>query len=151
LLERLRWCFVRTQTWQHADRYASALVSEIPKRNGWTIAQQAGDRAPDRTKRLLNRAVWGGQGAMSQVRRFVVTGLDAVAGRGRRRGVRIAALDETGQQKAGTATCGMKRRSTWAARAGRYRFKRTTLVCVGADRDHFPAASPARAAASALR
>ena len=109
LLERLRSCFVRTQTWQHAGRYVSALVSEIPKRNGWTIAQQAGDRTPDRTQRLLNRAVWDGAAAMSQVRRFVVTGLDAVAGRRARRGLRIAALDETGQAKRGTATCGVKR------------------------------------------
>lgn len=109
LLERLRSCFVRTQTWQHAGRYVSALVSEIPKRNGWTIAQQAGDRSPDRTQRLLNRAVWDAQAAAGQVRRFVVTGLDTVAGRRTRRGLRIAALDETGQQKAGTATCGVKR------------------------------------------
>ncbi|MEU8082317.1 transposase [Micromonospora sp. NPDC049101] len=46
---------------------------------------------------------------MSGVRRFVVAGLDTVAARRRRRGLRIAALDETGQQKAGTATCGVKR------------------------------------------
>jgi len=47
---------------------------------------------------------------MSQVRRFVAAGLDAVAGcRRRRRGLVIAALDETGQAKAGTATCGVKR------------------------------------------
>jgi SRSO17 transposase len=109
LLQQLRACFVRTQTWQHAGRYVSALVSDIPKRNGWTIAQQAGDRTPDRTQRLLNRAVWDTQAAMSGVRRFVVTGLDSVAARRRRRGLRIAALDETGQQKAGTATCGVKR------------------------------------------
>ena len=109
LLERLRSCFVRTQTWQHAGRYVSALVSEIPKRNGWTIAQQAGDRTPDRTQRLLNRARWDEAAAMSQVRRFVVTGLDCVAGRRARRGLRIAALDETGQAKQGTATCGVKR------------------------------------------
>src|ERR1700712_2913134 len=81
LLGRLRSCFVRTPTWQHAGRYVSALVSGIPKRNGWTIAQQAGDRTPDRTQRLLNRAVWDGRAAMSEVRRFVVTGLDTVAGR----------------------------------------------------------------------
>src|SRR3954470_2746394 len=81
LLQRLRSCFVRTQTWQHAGRYVSALVSEIPKRNGWTIAQQTGDRTPDRTQRLLNRARWDEAAAMSQVRGFVVTGLDAVAGR----------------------------------------------------------------------
>src|SRR5213079_837586 len=58
LLQRLRSCFARTQTWQHAGRYVSALVSEIPKRNGWAIAEQVGDRTPDRTQRLLNRTVW---------------------------------------------------------------------------------------------
>ena len=92
-MERLRSCFVRTQTWQHAGRYVSALVSDIPKRNGWTIAQQAGDRTPDRTQRLLNRAVWDTPAAISGVRRFVVAGLDAVAARRRRRGLRVAALD----------------------------------------------------------
>src|SRR6266511_1226016 len=109
LLGRLRSCFVRTQTWQHAGRYLSALASQIPTRNGWTIAQQVGDRAPDRTQRLLNRAVWDTLRAMSQVRRVVAAGLDAVAHRGRRRGLRIAALDETGQAKAGSVTCGVKR------------------------------------------
>jgi SRSO17 transposase len=109
LLGRLRSCFVRTQTWQHAGKYVSALVSEIPKRNGWTIAQHAGDRTPDRTQRLLNRAAWDTVAAMSQVRRFAAAGLDEVAYRKRRRGLRIAALDETGQAKAGTATCGVKR------------------------------------------
>src|SRR5947207_7325686 len=92
LLGRLRSCFARTQTWQHAGRYLSAVVSQIPKRNGWTIAEQVGDRTPDRTQRLLNRAAWDTLGAMSQVRRFVAAGLDTSASRGRRRGLRIAAL-----------------------------------------------------------
>ena len=120
LLERLRSCFVRTQTWQHAGRHVSALVSELPKRNGWTIAQQAGDRTPDRTQRPLNRAVWERQAAMSQVRQFVVTGLDTVAACRTRRGLRIAALEETGQQKAGTATAGVNA-STWLCRPARQR------------------------------
>src|SRR5262245_10211453 len=72
LLDRLRSCFVRTQTWQHAGRYVSALVSEIPKRNGWSIAEQVGDRTPDRTQRLLNRTVWDTMAVMSRVRRFAV-------------------------------------------------------------------------------
>jgi SRSO17 transposase len=109
LLGRLRSCFARTQTWQHAGRYLSALVSQMPKRNGWTIGEHAGDRTPDRTQRLLNRAVWDTLAAMSQVRRFVADGLDAAGGRSRRRGLVVAALDETGQQKQGSATCGVKR------------------------------------------
>jgi SRSO17 transposase len=108
LLERLRPCFVRTQTWQQATKYVSALASDVPKRNGWTIAEYVGDRTPNRTQRLLNRAVWDGDEAMSLVRRFVVDGLGTAARR-RRRGLVVGALDETGQQKRGTATCGVKR------------------------------------------
>jgi SRSO17 transposase len=100
---------VRVQTWQHAGRYVSALLSEIPERNGWSIAEQVGDRTPDRTQRLLNRAVWDTLGVMSEVGRFVVAGLDAAAARRRRGGLMIGALDETGQAKQGSATCGVKR------------------------------------------
>ena len=59
----------------------SALVSEMLKRNGWTIAQHAGDRSPDRTQRLLNRASWDALAAMSEVRRFAVAGLEEAARR----------------------------------------------------------------------
>jgi len=92
LLGRLRSCFARTQTWQHAGRYLSALASEIPERNGWTIAQHAGDRTPDRTQRLLNRAAWDTRGVMSPVRRFVAASLDAVACRRRRSGLVVAGV-----------------------------------------------------------
>ena len=88
----------------------SALVSEMPKRNGWTIAQHAGDRTPDRMQRLLNRASWDALAAMSEVRRFAVAGLAEAARRGGRRGgLVIGAIDETGQEKAGEATAGVKR------------------------------------------
>ena len=58
LLGLLRPCFVRCGPWLQAGKYPGALVSDLPGRNGWTIAQRAGDRAPLRTQRLLNRAVW---------------------------------------------------------------------------------------------
>jgi SRSO17 transposase len=107
---RLRACFARTETWQQAGKYVSALVSEVPKRNGWAIAEHAGDRSPDRTQRLLNRASWDTLGAMSEVRRFGAAGLAGAARRGRRRGgLVIAAVDETGQEKAGECTAGVKR------------------------------------------
>ena len=74
----------------------------MPTRNWWTIAQHAGDRTPDRTQRLLNRASWDTLAVMSEVRRFAAAGLAEAAGRGRRRGgLVIGAIDETGQQKTG--------------------------------------------------
>ena len=107
---RLRPCFARTETWQQAGKYVSALVSEMPKRNGWTIAEHAGDRTPDRTQRLLNRASWDTLAAMSKVRRFAAAGLEEAVRRGRRRGgLVIGAIDETGQEKTGDATAGVKR------------------------------------------
>src|ERR1700739_4810944 len=50
----LRSCFVRTQTWLQAGKYVSALVSELPSRNGWSVAEHARDRAPDRAQRVVS-------------------------------------------------------------------------------------------------
>jgi hypothetical protein len=110
LLELLRPCFARTGPWLQAGKYAAAVMSELPERNGWTIARHAGDRTPDRTQRLLNHASWDTFAAMGVVRRFAVAGLEEAARHGRRRrGLLIGAIDETGQEKAGEATCGVKR------------------------------------------
>ncbi|GLZ43804.1 hypothetical protein Acsp05_74280 [Actinokineospora sp. NBRC 105648] len=111
LTERLRSCFRRIEPFLQARKYMRAVASELPKRNGWTIAEHVGDRTPDRTQRLLNRAVWDEDAAMAEVRRFAVAGLEEAARKsGRRRGrLVVGALDETGQQKKGEATAGVKR------------------------------------------
>nr|WP_223838820.1 IS701 family transposase [Saccharopolyspora pogona] len=111
LLEGLRWCFRRIEPFVQARKYVRAVMSEMPKRNGWTVAQHVGDRTPDRTQRLLNRACWDEGAAMTEIRRFAVSGLEEAARKGgRRRGkLVIGALDETGQQKKGESTAGVKR------------------------------------------
>jgi SRSO17 transposase len=87
----------------------NALASELPSRNGWSVAEHAGDRTPDRMQRLLNRASWDEMAAMSLVRNHVVAGLDDAARRGRHKLLAVGALDETGQEKQGTCTAGVKR------------------------------------------
>jgi SRSO17 transposase len=110
LLGLLRPCFPRVEPWLQAARYVAAVASNVPRRNGWTIAQQAGDRSPQRTQRLLNRACWDTFAAMGVVRGFGVAGLEEAARRsGRRRGLRVGALDETSQVKQGAMTAGVKR------------------------------------------
>jgi len=110
LLAALRPCFARTEPWLQAGKYVAALLSELPRVNGWSIARHAGDRAPDKTQRLLNHASWDTFAAMSAVRRFAAAGLEEAARRnGRRRGLVIGVIDETGQEKAGAATAGVKR------------------------------------------
>ncbi|MBE1586538.1 hypothetical protein ACFPOI_37700 [Nonomuraea angiospora] len=51
----------------------------MPERNGWTIAERAGEWSPAATQRLLNRARWDTAGAMSMMRRFAVARLDTAA------------------------------------------------------------------------
>jgi SRSO17 transposase len=110
LLELLRPCFARTQVRLQAGKYMAAVMSDLPERNGWSIARFCGDATPDKTQRLLNHASWDTLGAMSVVRRFAVAGLDEAARRNRRAGGMAAGvLDETGQEKQGTATAGVKR------------------------------------------
>ncbi|HYX69956.1 MAG TPA: hypothetical protein VE825_12540 [Terriglobales bacterium] len=95
MLSLLRPCFVRPEPWLQAGKYLSALAGGLPMRNGWAIAEHAGDRAPDRTQRLLSRAAWDTAPAMGVVRRFTVAGLDeAMAQPGRRRSLVIGALEK---------------------------------------------------------
>ena len=119
LLGMLRSCFARTQTWLQAGKYLNALVSELPSRNGWSVAEHAGDGSPGKAQRLLNRASWDEAAAMSLVRRYAAAGLDEAARRSRRSRMTVGALDETGQEKQGGSTAGVKRQYMGCAAASR--------------------------------
>jgi len=78
-------------------------MSDLPRKNCWTLAEYAGDRTPDRMQRLLERASWNTFAVMRVVRDFVaehLTDPHAPA---------VLVLDESGQEKSGTATAGVKR------------------------------------------
>lgn len=111
LLELLRPHFGRIEVFAQVRKYLSAVMSDLPERNGWSIAKFAGDRTPDKTQRLLNHASWEAPAAMGVVRRFGADGLEAAARKhGRRKGrLKVLALDETGQEKKGELTAGVKR------------------------------------------
>jgi hypothetical protein len=40
------------------------LLSDLPRKNCWTLAEYAGDATPDRMQRLLDRACWDTMAAM---------------------------------------------------------------------------------------
>lgn len=116
---RLRPCFGRVEPFTQAAKYVAALMSDLPRKNGWTIAEHAGDSTPNRTQRLLNHAVWDTDEAMSVVRRFVAGHLaDELV---------VGALDESGQQKQGDSTAGVKRR--YMGCAGRVANGVNTVYC----------------------
>jgi SRSO17 transposase len=98
----------------------SGLMSDLPRKNGWTLAEHAGDRTPDRTQRLLNHAVWDHDQAQGVIRRFVVEALGDQP-------LRVAALDESGQEKQGEHTAGAKRQ--YMGCAGRVANGVNTVYC----------------------
>ncbi len=45
----------------HRDRvmaYLRGLLNPIRRKNGWQLAEQAGEKSPDGMQRLLNNALW---------------------------------------------------------------------------------------------
>jgi SRSO17 transposase len=96
------------------------LISDVPRKNGWTLAEHAGDATPDRMQRLLNHAVWDHEAAQGVVRGFVAEQL-------RDQSLVVAALDESGQEKTGEATAGVKRQ--YMGCAGRIANGVNTVYC----------------------
>jgi hypothetical protein len=119
LLGLLRPRFKRIEAFMQVRKYLAAVMSDLPGRNGWSIAKFAGDRTPDKAQRLLNHASWDAVAAMGVVRRSGADGLEAAARkRGKRKGrLKILALDETGQEKKGEFTAGVKRQRMGCAGA----------------------------------
>jgi hypothetical protein len=111
------------EPWLQAGKYAAALMSDLPRRNGWTLAERAGDRTPDRMQRLLSRAVWDAAAAIRVVHRFAVAGLDQAARRGGRRGLAVGAIDETSQVKQGDRTAGNLRLDRTRPKAAKTGFR----------------------------
>jgi SRSO17 transposase len=102
LMGCLARCFARVEPRRQARKYVTGLISDVPRKNCWALAEQAGDATPDKMQRLLERAAWDASDAMREVRTFVVSRLGDPAGA-------VLVLDESGQEKAGEHTAGVKR------------------------------------------
>jgi SRSO17 transposase len=98
----LAGCFARVEPRRQARKYITGLISDVPGKNCWALAEQAGDATPDKMQRLLERAAWDAGAAMQAVREFVVAGLGDPADA-------VLVIDESGQEKAGEHTAGVKR------------------------------------------
>jgi SRSO17 transposase len=98
----LAGCFARVEPRRQARKYVTGLLSDLPHKNCWVLAEQAGDATPDKMQRLLERAAWDASDAMGEVRAFAVRHLGDPADA-------VLVLDESGQEKAGCHTAGVKR------------------------------------------
>jgi hypothetical protein len=50
--------FGRVEPFVQAGKYVRGLMSDLPRKNSWTLAEYAGDATPDRMQRRLERASW---------------------------------------------------------------------------------------------
>jgi SRSO17 transposase len=109
LCDRIAPRFARVEVRERLLRYLGALLQPIERRNGWQIAEQAGEAAPDGTQRLLNAAQWDAEAVRDDLRAYVVEHLgDSQA---------VLVVDETGFLKKGTQSVGVKRQ--YSGTAGR--------------------------------
>ncbi|WP_216327511.1 IS701 family transposase [Deinococcus aestuarii] len=105
---RLAPRFVRAEPRQRSLAYLRGLLSPLERRNGWQLAEHAGEHTPDGMQRLLSTAGWDADAVRDDLRAYV---LDTFGPGG------ILVIDETGFLKKGTKSAGVKRQ--YSGTAGR--------------------------------
>ncbi len=104
LQDRIGQHFRRSEPRRRAGEYLRGLLAPLERKNGWTLAEQAGERCPDGMQRLLNQADWDADAVRDEVRSFVLEHLAADDG--------VLILDETGFVKKGVRSAGVQRQYT---------------------------------------
>ena len=93
--------FVRPEPRRRALAYLQGIVSDTSRKNGWQLAEQAGEARPDGMQRLLNTAVWDANLVRDDLRAYVLERLgDPHA---------ILVIDETSFRKRGKKSAGVKK------------------------------------------
>ena len=106
-MDRIARRFTRCEPLRNAGALMLGLVSDIGKKNCWTLAELSGHASPDRLQHLLARAQWDADAVRDDLRSYVVDHLgdnDAVL-----------VVDETGDVKKGSCTVGTQRQYTGTA------------------------------------
>jgi SRSO17 transposase len=117
LMGSMAGCFRRREPRLQARKYVLVLMSDLSRKNCWTIAEHAGDATPGRMQHLLERARWDAMAAMAQVRGFVCDRFGEASGASGGTAA-VAILDESGQEKKGAGTVGVKRQYVGCAGRG---------------------------------
>lgn len=100
--------FSRIEPRRRASSYVRGLLSELERKNGWTLAEGAGDKTPDGMQRLLNASRWDEGGARDDLRAVII---DAIGDKENA----ILVVDETGFLKKGKKSAGVARMYTGTA------------------------------------
>ena len=89
--------------------YLRGLLSPVERKNGWQLAEQAGDATPYGVQHLLSTYVWDADLVRDDLRDYVVEHLGDVHG--------VLVVDETGFLKKGNKSVGVQRQ--YSGTAGR--------------------------------
>jgi SRSO17 transposase len=105
--KRLSPHFARSEVRQRARDYVRGLLCGVERKNGWQLAEVAGNATPYGIQHLLGRANWDADELRDDLRKYVLERL------GNDEAVLI--VDETGFLKKGTNSVGVKRQYTGTA------------------------------------
>ena len=98
---RLGPCFRRSEGRQRAAAYLDGLLSDTRRKNGWQLAETAGDATPYGFQHLLGRAVWSADAARDELYAYVTEHLgDSEA---------VVVIDQLGFPKKGEHSAGVAR------------------------------------------
>jgi SRSO17 transposase len=101
--------FGRVEVRRRARGYLRGLLAPLERKNGWVLAEAAGDAVPDGMQRLLNFYQWDADAVRDDLRSYVIAQL------GDSRAVLVP--DETGFLKKGRTSVGVQRQ--YSGTAGR--------------------------------
>jgi SRSO17 transposase len=68
---RIAGRFARAEPRARVREYLSGLVAGLERKNGWTLAERAGEVSPDGMQRLLRHADWDTREVRDDVRDYV--------------------------------------------------------------------------------
>ena len=101
--------FHRSEPRRRALEYLKGLISPVERKNGWQLAERAGDATPDGVQRMLSTYQWDADLVRDDLRAYVVEHLGETDG--------VLVVDETGFLKKGTKSVGVQRQ--YSGTAGR--------------------------------
>src|SRR6201997_5868491 len=107
LKDRFAPVFRRSDVAASAGAFIDGLLSGIPRKTGWLLAEQAGLKRPYRMQSLLGRSSWNADALRDRVRAEAIASLGDPSG--------VLVLDETGFLKKGTHSVGVARQYSGTA------------------------------------
>jgi SRSO17 transposase len=107
LQSRISCRFARPQPRGRALSYLRSLIGTSGRKNGWQIAEAAGESTPDGMQRLLSTARWDAGQVRDDLRSYVVEHFGEPEG--------VLIVDETGFLKRGNKSVGVKRQYSGTA------------------------------------